>query len=462
MGNPWEEEWVTVKSLGHGGQGKTYLVHSEKSPEKTAVLKVLKNQGSLQSRSRMRQEVVNLDILANTEAKVPRVLGHNTSAYKDSSVPLFVVMEFIEGKTLDQLIKERRRLPLDVAVRMTQSLCESIEIAHDNHVLHRDLKPENIIARDNQESEVVIVDYGLSFNSDDPGDLTQANENFRNIFLALPETNVPGGDKRDPRSDVTAACAVFYYLLTGNSPGQLHGSDGQPPHRRKESSIRDVLGDTSQTRQLELLFDRGFSTNIDSRFQSVAELIGRLALSSGGNADLVAEDPVEAARRASTILRQRDRPTQLKQYRGSAYKIRNDVDALVSRHTNQLGNFVIEYASVHPTGNVFPLGIDRVPIEVIVLRLRVQDRQHSACLGVGIGSRAEQCVVLMKDMVGDTGIDFATSDGWREVYWYKGLSDPESSTVLDALKVWMTEAIHNLLNQVLEGKEPTQPSSGFL
>src|SRR5262249_50157237 len=152
------------------------------------------------------------------------------------------VMEFVPGKTLRDEVAERKKLGLEEAMAITIDLCQTVAAAHRENVLHRDLKPANIIVRDLTKPDLVIVDYGLSFNhKDEEATVTQVGEQLRNEFLALPETNIPGGDRRDKRSDITALAAIAYYCLTGNAPGHLRDARSLAPHRRPGFSVREAL-----------------------------------------------------------------------------------------------------------------------------------------------------------------------------------------------------------------------------
>lgn len=226
--NPGSNSWEVVRKLGKGGQGETSLVKSISPPEREGVLKALKNNKSEQARARMRREVSNLDTLSFQGVKVPAVIESNTDRFKESGVPLYFIMQFVDGCTLDEIVVQQRPLSLERAAAMVLDLGTTMSAAHRQCVFHRDLKPANIIVRNADAADLVIVDYGLSFNvEDDEETVTETSDRFRNEFLALGETNTPGGNKRDARIDVTALCAVLYFCLTGQVPGQLADGRGR-------------------------------------------------------------------------------------------------------------------------------------------------------------------------------------------------------------------------------------------
>jgi serine/threonine protein kinase len=254
---PWGDAWKVERRLGGGGQGNTWLVCSCNDTTQRGVLKTLRRNDSAEARGRMRIEVASLAFLAKQGAKVPRVLAANVEQADDPDLELFFVMEYIPGRALSEVIRERGRLPLEQVAAVTLGLCATVSLAHKNRILHRDLKPDNIIVRDLDKADLVIVDFGLSFNEDEAEEtLTQFDEQMRNRFLALPETNVAGGDRRDHRSDVTALAAIFSFCLTGHEPGQLRDGRGLPPHRRMGTRSAPSLGATRAVTNLSCCLTR--------------------------------------------------------------------------------------------------------------------------------------------------------------------------------------------------------------
>ena len=98
--HPWVAKWGEGERFDGGGQGDTFLVPDRTTPR--GVMKLLKDHraGDPKSRRRMFQEVSNLKILHSAGARVPQILDDNTSEFENLGVPLFFVMERIEGKTL--------------------------------------------------------------------------------------------------------------------------------------------------------------------------------------------------------------------------------------------------------------------------------------------------------------------------------------------------------------------------
>src|SRR5205823_4701448 len=92
----WKAKWNPVRDLGGGGQGTTYEVTSLTDPLRRGVLKLLNRDGDQQARARMAHEAINLETLAKQGVKVPALLDHNTPQFPDTTVQLYIVMEFVQ------------------------------------------------------------------------------------------------------------------------------------------------------------------------------------------------------------------------------------------------------------------------------------------------------------------------------------------------------------------------------
>lgn len=389
---PWQAKWKREKDLGRGGQGTAVLVSSLNDPTK-GVLKTL-NKNTEQARRRMRREVVNLDVLSKDGLKVPRVLDGNTEQFDERGVPLYFVMEFVEGRTLDKEVRDRGPLLLDKAAEITLDLAVTVAAAHKEDVLHRDLKPDNVMVRRFDPADLVIVDYGLSFNQDEEGSaetLTNSDEQFRNRFLALPEANTPGGDRRDKRSDVTALSGILYFCLTGHNPGHLVDGSGKAPHRRQGFTVRQRLGSDTRCNAVEALLDRGFAVELENRFQSCDEFVERL------RAALVPptqeEEPSALAARLGVELRANNRKTRLAGYLRMAAEIRE----IMTRAANQSGSNLAPF-SLSPGVRQFqkeewPPNVDQL-FDGLTLTVNVEHHQQTRAVFLPVGLRGEQFVLL--------------------------------------------------------------------
>ena len=447
MAHPWESHWLDTGKLGGGGQGVARRVTSITDPHLTGVLKYLKNNKSSAARSRMRREVAALQSLVPLGAKVPSVLDHNTELADDLDVELYLVMEYIPGDTLKALVEARRTLTVDEALALTLDVCRTLQIGHREPLLHRDIKPDNIIVRDAAESDVVIIDYGLSFNSESD-DLTETEETFRNKFLDLPETNTPGSNRRDLRSDVTQTCGLLYYMLTGHRPGHLNDGSGAPPHMRRGYSVREAVATDERVTAIESILNRGFTVSLDSRFQTIDELISRLEALQHGRWGSRKRDPIATALELSKQLQQQDKITKAAVRRPAVEKLMQVTTTAIGAIASKLDGFGVQ---------IYPGGIDiALPIDMELISgpytIAIGVNNHS-CMRMrvyAVGIRGNQCVVLTAACAIDK-YGQATVGKWKEVAWYDDVIPQRDLDIEVECSEWLDDSLQSLVTEVLTG-----------
>jgi eukaryotic-like serine/threonine-protein kinase len=131
---------------------------------------------------------------------------------------VYMVMEWVEGKLLRQILIEHKKLPIDRAIRITLGICEALEYIHSKGVVHRDLKPENIMVDANDH--VKLIDFGIA------GSVGMRRLTFAKLTHAMgtPDYISPEQVKSkrgDARSDIYALGVMLYEMLTGEVP--FHG-----------------------------------------------------------------------------------------------------------------------------------------------------------------------------------------------------------------------------------------------
>jgi len=204
---------------------------------------------------------------------IPRLIESNSDQFA-TDVPLYMVAEFIEGKTLSEILDPAQPMAIVDAINLVLKLLETLQYCHNLGIVHRDIKPDNIIIRCNDISAPVIIDFGISFNECDTDNttLTPAWQQLGNRFLALPELQVNSSMQRDPRADITQCCGILFFAIVGSPPVTLLDHEGRMPHQRPESQKTLSKSPSDLLAKVNRIFDRAFGTHIEYRWQSIPEL----------------------------------------------------------------------------------------------------------------------------------------------------------------------------------------------
>jgi serine/threonine-protein kinase len=127
----------------------------------------------------------------------------------------YMVLEWVDGKLLRQILNEQKRLPQDRAIKITIGICDALDYIHKQGVVHRDLKPENIMV--DGEDRIKLIDFGIAANAGSRrltfAKLTEA--------MGTPDYISPEqvkGKRGDARSDIYTLGIMFYEMLTGKVP----------------------------------------------------------------------------------------------------------------------------------------------------------------------------------------------------------------------------------------------------
>lgn len=197
-----------LEKLGEGGMGVVYKAE-DLQLQRLVALKFLPPHVSSDSEEKAR---------FIHEARSASALNHPnvTTIHEISDSPegLFIAMEYVEGKTLRQVIKDgalQLKKVLDIGIQM----CEGLAMAHEKGVIHRDIKSENIMVT--ARGQVKIMDFGLA-KLKGASKLTRTGTTLGTIGYMSPEQ--ASGEEVDSRSDIFSVGVVLYELLTGRLPFQ--------------------------------------------------------------------------------------------------------------------------------------------------------------------------------------------------------------------------------------------------
>jgi hypothetical protein len=258
-------DYTIARELGRGGMGTVYQALSPEGAT-VAIKTVLWPEGA---DPRARWEAIER---FQREARAARSLTHpNICQVLDFGADeesLYIVMEFLDGETLLDLIALAGGIKVARAVEIVRDVGEALEHAHDHGIIHRDVKPGNIMVL--RAGRVKLTDFGLASVLRETT-LTQTGATMGTVYYMSPEQ--VRGEKLDARSDIFSLGATFYEMLAGRRPFQAEEpaavmnqilTQDPPP-------IPELPADLSQVLQRCLRKDPG------ERLQSAREVIASLS-----------------------------------------------------------------------------------------------------------------------------------------------------------------------------------------
>jgi serine/threonine-protein kinase len=273
------DRYRLIECIGSGAVGLVWRCKDLKL-RKTVAIKVVRP-----------ELVANAELAARVEreAQLASRLAHDnivkvSDCGRTPSGAMYIVMEYLHGRTLAEVLARRGRLSLERALRIARRILAGLAHAHERNVVHRDLKPENIIltSRDGEADIVKLLDFGIAKPMADSSapSLTQAGVIFGTPDYMSPE-QVSGSSGVDARTDLYACAAILHQMLTGHTVFEAEDPldilkmqlCAQP------KSPRQVAPDAEIPEHVERAILRGLEKNRDLRFGTARAF--QMALSGG-------------------------------------------------------------------------------------------------------------------------------------------------------------------------------------
>lgn len=207
IGHDLAGRYEIISRIGGGGMALVYKAHDVLLNRKVAV-KVLRQQFVHDEEfiRRFRREGQSAASLSH-----PNVVSIYDVGQEDDIH--YIVMEYVEGHNLNEIIIERAPLQIEEAVHIAQQICEALDHAHTNHIIHRDIKPHNILIGNN--GRVKVTDFGIA-RAVTSTTITHTGSVVGSVHYFSPEhaKGVNTGEK----SDLYSLGIVLYQMLTGKLP----------------------------------------------------------------------------------------------------------------------------------------------------------------------------------------------------------------------------------------------------
>jgi eukaryotic-like serine/threonine-protein kinase len=210
-------KYQVLSKIREGGMGAIYLVRHVLLDE-VRVVKAMR--GSMVDDEDAKRRFVR-------EARMATGLRHPNIAavldfIEDKNQTFYMVMEYIEGPSLAELITERGHLPVATALDVGAQTLEALSYLHKRSIVHRDVSPENIMLQEDPDGRVVVkvIDLGVAKHTEAQTNVTRTGMFVGKLQYASPEQlgALKRGETIDGRSDLYSLACVLYLLTTGVSP----------------------------------------------------------------------------------------------------------------------------------------------------------------------------------------------------------------------------------------------------
>jgi eukaryotic-like serine/threonine-protein kinase len=251
-----------IEEIGSGGMAVIYKAVQE-SLNRTVAIKALKTSVARESQFAIRFEREAMSVAGLSHENIIHIYD-----FQRLGGALFIVMEYVEGIDLYDLLDRAQPLPVDVGAIIAMQVARALDYAHYRGIIHRDIKPANIMIA--KSGLVKLMDFGIA-RDQSFGDLTESGTGLGTPSYMSPEQIL--GDKLDFRSDIFSVGIVLYQMVCGKKPfiEDEHKSVMHKIRLEKYPSPRKL--NPLIPRELERIMARCMRKRREDRYRSTQDLV---------------------------------------------------------------------------------------------------------------------------------------------------------------------------------------------
>ena len=301
----FDGRYLVVRKLGTGGMATVYLAEDQELGRRVAI-KTLDDRHAQDEQfvERFRREAKSAAVLSHPNIVAVYDRGQSDGTY-------YIAMEYLEGKTLKELLVSRGATPVRIAVDYTRQILAALEYAHRNGIVHRDIKPHNIVVA--PDGRIKVMDFGIARSGS--SQVTEAGSIIGTAQYLSPEQarGLPAG----PSADLYSTGIVLYEMLTGSVP-----FSGDTPLEVAMQHLSAVPEPPSAKRpeiphELDAIVLRALAKDTEQRYRSARDMDADLArFAQGLSVSPATEDAATSvlagagvAAAATTVLQGSEAPT---------------------------------------------------------------------------------------------------------------------------------------------------------
>ncbi|MFT4444927.1 Stk1 family PASTA domain-containing Ser/Thr kinase [Parvimonas sp. G1967] len=269
LGSILNGRYEIIEKVGIGGMAIVYKA-KDIYLKRIVAVKVLKEQ-YLEDKEFIKKFVIEAQSVANLNnqniVKIYDVGQH----IEDGKTHNYIVMEYIKGKTLNELIKDKGRLNSNAVVSISKQIANALDCAHKHHIIHRDIKPHNIIIDENLN--VKVTDFGIARIATS-STITYTSSVLGTVHYISPEQ--AKGKFIDEKSDIYSLGVVMYEMVTGKVPFDTDNAVGIAMQHINEPLVEPTKFVPNLEPWLNAIIVKCMEKNPENRFESAESLIKAL------------------------------------------------------------------------------------------------------------------------------------------------------------------------------------------
>jgi eukaryotic-like serine/threonine-protein kinase len=268
--------------LGRGGMAEVRAGHDTRLGRRVAVKRLRTDLASDPTfQARFRREAQSAASLNHPAIVAVYDTGEEPSPDGSDQMVPYIVMEYVEGRTLREILREGRRILPERAMEITAGVLAALDYSHRAGIIHRDIKPANVMLT--PSGDVKVMDFGIARAiADSSATMTQTAAVVGTAQYLSPEQ--ARGEQVDARSDIYSTGCLFYELLTGRPPFVGDSPVAVAYQHVREEPAPPSSVDPEIPPELDAIAGKALTKSTTERYQSAAEMRADLERALAGQA----------------------------------------------------------------------------------------------------------------------------------------------------------------------------------